>query len=150
MIILPIFISDDNGISWRSIAYNPPRFHPWMCWYWITGNGDRYCGTDMGKPCCAVRTAKPGLVWMQNLPAAVSEWRHIHPRDRKPVIGTYGRGVWVLDDMKRTFDILLFQQPKVVTHLTLKRHQGFVLDPVQPVYQLGDRCPIFPMIPAKP
>jgi hypothetical protein len=35
-----------------------------------------------------------------NLPASVSiNDMFLHPRDRKLVIGTYGRGVYVLDDM---------------------------------------------------
>jgi hypothetical protein len=36
-----------------------------------------------------------------NLPASVSvNDMFIHPRDKKLVIATYGRGVWVLDDIK--------------------------------------------------
>jgi hypothetical protein len=37
-----------------------------------------------------------------NLPAAVSvNDMFIHPRDKKMVIGTYGRGVYVLDDLSK-------------------------------------------------
>ena len=35
-----------------------------------------------------------------NLPIAVAvDDMFIHPRDKKLVIGTYGRGVWVLDSL---------------------------------------------------
>ncbi len=57
-----------------------------------------YCGTDMG-----VYMSRDGgkhwLVLNGNMPASVSvNDMFIHPRDKKLVLGTYGRGVWVLDD----------------------------------------------------
>jgi photosystem II stability/assembly factor-like uncharacterized protein len=56
-----------------------------------------YCGTDMG----VYFTKDGGKNWMSlngNLPVAVAvDDIFIHPRDKKLVIGTYGRGVWVLD-----------------------------------------------------
>jgi photosystem II stability/assembly factor-like uncharacterized protein len=56
-----------------------------------------YCGTDMG----VYVSKNGGKTWMAlngNLPASVSvNDMFIHPRDKKLVIGTYGRGVWVLD-----------------------------------------------------
>lgn len=94
-----IFISDDNGISWRSIAYNLPA-SPVNVLILDNRNGDMYCGTDMGVYRCAANS-KTWTCMNANLPAAVSvNDMFIHPRDRKLVIGTYGRGVWVLDDMK--------------------------------------------------
>jgi hypothetical protein len=46
-----------------------------------------------------------GKLWVPlngNMPAAVSvNDMFIHPRDRKLVIGTYGRGVYVLDDLQQ-------------------------------------------------
>jgi hypothetical protein len=58
-----------------------------------------YCGTDMG-----VYISKDlGKKWAAlngNMPAAVSvNDMFIHPGDKKMVIGTYGRGVYVLDDL---------------------------------------------------
>jgi hypothetical protein len=44
-----------------------------------------------------------GNTWQSlqaNLPASVSvQDLYIHPRDGQLVIATYGRGVWVLDDL---------------------------------------------------
>ncbi len=60
-----------------------------------------YCGTDMG-----VYISKDGgntwLAMNGNLPASVSvNDMFIHPRDKKLVIGTYGRGVYVIDDLSK-------------------------------------------------
>jgi len=58
-----------------------------------------YCGTDMG----AYVSWNKGKSWIAmngNLPSSVSvNDMFIHPRDKKLVIATYGRGVWVLDDI---------------------------------------------------
>ena len=60
-----------------------------------------YCGTDMG----AYISKDGGKNWVAingNIPAAVSvNDMFIHPRDKKLVIGTYGRGVYVLDDLSK-------------------------------------------------
>ena len=60
-----------------------------------------YCGTDMG----AYISKNGGKTWESingNLPAAVAvDDMFIHPRDKKLVIGTYGRGVYVIDDLSK-------------------------------------------------
>jgi photosystem II stability/assembly factor-like uncharacterized protein len=70
----------------------------------IEGNNGKdglvlFCGTDMG----VYMTKNGGMTWVAlnaNLPAAVSvNDLFIHPHDKKLVIGTYGRGVYVLDDL---------------------------------------------------
>ena len=58
-----------------------------------------YCGTDLG-----VYVSKDGgKTWnsiQANLPATVSvQDLFIHPRDNNLVIATYGRGIWVMDDI---------------------------------------------------
>jgi hypothetical protein len=58
-----------------------------------------YCGTDMG----VYMSKDGGKKWIPlngNIPAAVAvDDMFIHPRDKKLVIATYGRGVYVLDDL---------------------------------------------------
>jgi photosystem II stability/assembly factor-like uncharacterized protein len=58
-----------------------------------------YCGTDMG----VYMTRDGGKNWVilnGNLPVVVAvDDMFIHPREKKLVIGTYGRGVWVIDDL---------------------------------------------------
>ena len=67
--------------------------------------GGWYCGTDMG----VYKFIAKGKQWVSingNLPASVSvNDMFIHPRDRKLVIGTYGRGVYVIDDMNNNLAI---------------------------------------------
>jgi hypothetical protein len=58
-----------------------------------------YCGTDMG----VYVTRDAGKSWHSlqcNLPAVVSvQDLFIHPRDKNLVIATYGRGIYVMDDI---------------------------------------------------
>ena len=58
-----------------------------------------FCGTDMG----IYISKNNGKTWIAangNLPVAISvNDMFIHPRDKKLVLGTYGRGVYILDDL---------------------------------------------------
>ncbi len=95
-----IFETNNFGITWRSIAYNLPA-SPVNAFVFDPGSGNYYCGTDMG----VYRLATNKKTWEcvnGNLPAAVSvNDIFIHPRDKIMVIGTYGRGVYVLDDLSK-------------------------------------------------
>jgi photosystem II stability/assembly factor-like uncharacterized protein len=94
-----LFVSEDEGNSWKSISSNLPASpanviaeHP--------GNANKlFCGTDFG----VYMSNDGGKKWIAingNIPASVSvNDLFIHPRDKKLVIGTYGRGVYVLDDL---------------------------------------------------
>ena len=91
--------SDDFGSTWIQIAGNLPASPVNV----IIEHPDRpniiFCGTDMGVYLSSHR----GKIWVAmnaNIPAAVSiNDMFIHPRDKKLVIGTYGRGVYILDDI---------------------------------------------------
>ena len=93
--------SDDFGSTWIPIAGNLPGSPVNV----IIEHPDRpnivFCGTDMGVYISSHR----GKIWVAmngNIPAAVSvNDMFIHPRDKKLVIGTYGRGVYVLDDISK-------------------------------------------------
>jgi photosystem II stability/assembly factor-like uncharacterized protein len=94
-----IFVSEMYGANWKPIAGNLPASPVNV----LIEDPDRpnvlYCGTDMG-----VYVSKDmGKSWIAingNMPAAVAvDDMFIHPRDKKLVIGTYGRGVYVLDDL---------------------------------------------------
>jgi photosystem II stability/assembly factor-like uncharacterized protein len=91
--------SDDFGSTWIPIAGNLPESpvnviieHPDL-------PNIIFCGTDMGVYVSSHR----GKTWEAmngNIPVAVSvNDMFIHPRDKKLVIGTYGRGVYILDDI---------------------------------------------------
>lgn len=93
-----IFVTYDYGVSWQSIAYNLPA-SPVNVFLIDPDRGNLYCGTDMGVYRCR-GNRKTWECINANLPAAVSvNDMFIHPAEKKLVIGTYGRGVYVLDDM---------------------------------------------------
>jgi photosystem II stability/assembly factor-like uncharacterized protein len=90
-----------DGKTWNSISSNLPLSPVNV----IVENPDDenilFCGTDMG----VYMSWNAGKSWMAingNLPASVSvNDMFFHPRDKKIVIGTYGRGVWILDDLSK-------------------------------------------------
>lgn len=89
----------DDGKTWQLISGDLPASPANV----IIEDPDKanvlYCGTDMG----VYMTKNGGKNWIAingNLPASVAvDDMFIHPRDKKLVIATYGRGVWILDDM---------------------------------------------------
>lgn len=94
-----LYRSDDHGNSWRSIAGDLPPSPANVIAEHPDDPAVLFCGTDMG----VYMSRNSGKNWIclnANLPAAVSvNDLFIHPRDRKLVIGTYGRGVYILDDL---------------------------------------------------
>ena len=91
-----LYVSDDFGGTWRSIAGNLPaesinviREDP--------GNPDiLYVGTDLG----VYVSLDGGESWLSlcaNLPTTPVHDLLVHPRDNEMVIGTHGRSVFVLD-----------------------------------------------------
>jgi photosystem II stability/assembly factor-like uncharacterized protein len=94
-----IYVSEDKGTTWRSIAANLPASPVNVVREDNKNPNILYCGTDMG---IYVSTDR-GASWKSlqaNLPSTVSvNDLFIHPRDRNLVIATYGRGVYVMDDI---------------------------------------------------
>jgi photosystem II stability/assembly factor-like uncharacterized protein len=94
-----LFRSDDFGNTWRSISGDLPPSPANVIAEDPADPSVLFCGTDMG----VYLSRNGGKNWLclnANLPAAVSvNDLFIHPRDRKLVIGTYGRGVYILDDL---------------------------------------------------
>lgn len=94
-----IYRSDDYGNTWTSIASNLPHSPVNVVIEDPDDVSTIYCGTDMG-----IYTSKnEGKNWVAinaNMPASISvNDIFIHPRDKKLVVGTYGRGVYVLDEI---------------------------------------------------
>jgi photosystem II stability/assembly factor-like uncharacterized protein len=94
-----IYQSNDYGKTWKAIQGNLPT-SPVNVLIEDTDNSNvLYCGTDMG----IYRSADAGRSWQSmnaNLPAAIAiDDMFIHPRDKKLVIATYGRGVYILDSL---------------------------------------------------
>lgn len=96
-----LFVSDNYGATWKSIAGNLPASPANVIIEDPEKENRLYCGTDFG----AYISKDAGKTWQSingNMPASVSvNDMFIHPRDKKLVIGTYGRGVYVLDDLNK-------------------------------------------------
>jgi photosystem II stability/assembly factor-like uncharacterized protein len=94
-----VFVSEDKGATWKSIAANLPASPVNVIREDNKNPNILYCGTDMG---IYVSTDR-GASWKSlqaNLPSTVSvNDLFIHPRDRNLVIATYGRGVYVMDNI---------------------------------------------------
>ena len=95
-----IYVSENYGATWKSVAANLPASPVNVLIEDFDKPHVLYCGTDMG----AYISKNLGKSWTAingNMPAAVSvNDMFIHPRDKKLVIGTYGRGVYVLDNLQ--------------------------------------------------
>ena len=94
-----LFRSTDHGKTWTALVTDLPASPVNVVREDPRNANILYCGTDMG-----VYVSKDkGKSWQSiqgNLPATVSvNDLFVHPRDYNLVIGTYGRGVWVLDDI---------------------------------------------------
>lgn len=95
-----VFVSDDKGITWTSIASNLPAAPVNVIREDSKHPTHLFCGTDMGIY-VSTNSGKKWSSLQSNLPAVVSvQDLFIHPRDRNLVIATYGRGVYVLDQFQ--------------------------------------------------
>jgi len=94
-----MYVSEDYGSTWKSISSNLPASPANVIAEHPDNANVLFCGTDFG----IYMSKNAGKSWIAlngNIPVSVSvNDLFIHPRDKKLVIGTYGRGVYVLDDL---------------------------------------------------
>ena len=94
-----LYLSENYGNTWKLISANLPSSPANVIIEDLDKSTILYCGTDMG----IYISKNSGKSWMAlngNIPAAVAvDDMFIHPVDKKLVIGTYGRGVYVLDNL---------------------------------------------------
>ncbi len=94
-----IYVSIDAGNTWKSIATHLPLAPVNVLIEHPDNAQILFCGTDMGIY-VSTNAGKKWTAMNGNMPASVSVHdMFIHPKDKKLVIGTYGRGVYVLDDL---------------------------------------------------
>lgn len=91
--------SDDSGINWRNVTGNLPRFGPARSVAVHPRNGSLvFVGTEFG----VFASIHGGGEWIRlgrGLPTVAVHGMVVHPRDNDLVLGTHGRGFWVLDDV---------------------------------------------------
>jgi photosystem II stability/assembly factor-like uncharacterized protein len=91
--------SDDFGVTWRNITADLPAFGPTKSIAVHPKNGELlFVGTDMG----VYFSRDGGGHWLplrSGLPTNSVQGLMVHPRENDLVIGTHGRGFWVLDDI---------------------------------------------------
>lgn len=99
-----LYRSTDYGRTWKSIAANLPPAPVNVIREDPVARNLLFAGTDLG----VYASTDGGNSWQSiqsNLPATVSvQDLFVHPRDLNLVIATYGRGLWVLDDISRIRD----------------------------------------------
>jgi photosystem II stability/assembly factor-like uncharacterized protein len=96
-----MYVSENFGMTWKSVSSNLPLSPVNVLIEDLDNASVLYCGTDMGAY-ISKDSGKSWTVINGNIPAAVSvNDMFIHPRDKKLVIGTYGRGVYVIDDLSK-------------------------------------------------
>lgn len=95
-----LFVSNDGGKSFRSIAGNLPSDGPGDFLHVVREDPHNrdllYVGTSIGVYVSLDR----GASWtrfMANLPSVPVYDLQIHPRDRELIAATHGRGFWIVD-----------------------------------------------------
>jgi len=91
--------SDDYGVTWRNITADLPAFGPTKSITAHPKNGELlFVGTDFG----VYFSRDGGGHWLPlraGLPTNSVQGIIVHPRENDLVIGTHGRGFWVLDQL---------------------------------------------------
>jgi len=94
-----VFASDDYGQTWRSVAGDLPADRVARTIREDTRNPQvLYLGTEFGL----FVSVDGGQRWLDlqlNLPTLAINDLVVHPRDNDLVLGTHGRGVWILDNV---------------------------------------------------
>jgi photosystem II stability/assembly factor-like uncharacterized protein len=94
-----VFKTADFGRTWTNITGNLPD----GAWVWVVREDPRnpgliYAGTEVGL----FATRDGGATWfklsLKNLPNVSVHDIAIHPRENDIILGTHGRGIYILDD----------------------------------------------------
>ncbi|MGB9892767.1 MAG: hypothetical protein ACPLRA_00015, partial [Candidatus Saccharicenans sp.] len=130
-----IYRTTDYGRTWKSIKSNLPAFG-WI--HVVREHPDNknllFVGTEFG----IYVSYNYGLDWIEikgtNLPTVAVHDIAIHPRENDLIIGTHGRGIWILDDISYLSelapeifesDFYLFKTRKVAAFTSASRGEPF-------------------------
>lgn len=94
-----VFVTDDFGASWRRIGAGLPE----EGWLWVVREDSRnprvlYAGTEVGLYASWDAGASWERLAADTVPAVAVHDILVHPRENDLLLGTHGRGIWILDD----------------------------------------------------
>ena len=129
-----LFLTEDAGRSWRSIAGDlPPKEPVEVVVEAILNKETLFAGTEFGL----YVTVDRGAHWVRlngkSLPPAPVDDLVIHPRERDLVVGTHGRSIYILDDVtpiaqltaeNRAKPLVLFKPMAATPRLYTGRNYG--------------------------
>ncbi len=95
-----VFRTTDFGLTWTDITGNlPDQAHVWVVREDPKNPRILFAGTELGL----FVTFDRGEQWMKlhlnNLPVVAVHDILVHPRDNDLILGTHGRGIWILDNI---------------------------------------------------
>jgi hypothetical protein len=94
-----IFRTTDYGATWQNIAANLPDGQPvYVVKQDLKNPTLLFAGTELGL----FYSVSDGNQWVRfnrNLPTVAVHDLLVHPRDSDLIIGTHGRGIWIMDDI---------------------------------------------------
>jgi hypothetical protein len=95
-----LFRSTDYGQTWTSVVADlPPSRIPLVLREDLVDPSLIYLGTEFGL-FVSTDAAQHWLPFRANLPTVPVNDIALHPRDNALVLGTHGRGIWILDDVR--------------------------------------------------
>ncbi len=133
-----VFRTADFGRTWINITGDLPE----NAYVWVLREDPKnsriiYAGTELGIFVSFSRGDKWVKLNWSNMPVVAVHDIIIHPRDNDLILGTHGRGIWILDSISFLQEIspdLLRQEAYI---FTIKPAMRYVLKPTR--YGIGDR-----------
>jgi len=100
-----LYVSEDHGESWRDITSDLPPERVLRTLREDIRNPDvLFLGTELGL-FFSVDRAGSWVEFRSGLPTAAFNDLVIHPRDNDLILGTHGRGIWILDQINALQEI---------------------------------------------
>ncbi|HYP53359.1 MAG TPA: hypothetical protein VEQ42_07455, partial [Pyrinomonadaceae bacterium] len=123
-----VFKSADSGRTWQNVTGNLPA----NAYVWVVREDPRnprvvYAGTELGLYVSYTGGGQWSSLGLKNLPHVAVHDIVVHPRENDLIVGTHGRGIWILDDATpiqqntaevRGQDLHLFDIRPAVRHTT--------------------------------
>ena len=126
-----LFRSDDYGLTWRDITANLPPDRVLRTLREDPQNPDLlYLGAELGL----YVSLDGGGGWTQyegGLPTSAFNDLVIHPRDNDLILGTHGRGIWILDNVNALQELT----PEVLS----SRAHLFSMEPAEQIRYLSEK-----------